>query len=407
MTAAGWYADPSGDGRMRYWNGSAWTEHVHDPAAPATTPGGVDSNAATQIAGGGGGGGGGGGQAPPFGSGIGPGGPAVGAGTGVGRNGLGDLSTWFERLGSILTGHPVPMGVIFFGIPAVVTAVVYLVIHVVVGRGRYLIDEEQFEGIGIGELVFLGGLAAIAMVITLMTYLAGAHFAASALAEPEKASLGRSLGVGLLRLPRMLILAIVLFLGGYLLLGAIVVGTVALAVAVDGGSLVFVILLGVVVVLAALIAAVYVAIRLAHLPVSVAVVPRGVSAIAASWRVTNGRFWPVTLRLGILYAANLVISGVSQGILSILAPTLLLSGFEIDEARGEVFIGGQNVDTLSTIEFGELLPNPVVALVTLLVFTAIQGLINALWFAGIATTYDEVDAPNNLRPLANATAANP
>jgi len=27
---AGWYADPSGRHRHRYWSGSAWTEHVHD-----------------------------------------------------------------------------------------------------------------------------------------------------------------------------------------------------------------------------------------------------------------------------------------------------------------------------------------------------------------------------------------
>jgi Protein of unknown function (DUF2510) len=27
---AGWYADPAGGQGMRYWNGSAWTESVHD-----------------------------------------------------------------------------------------------------------------------------------------------------------------------------------------------------------------------------------------------------------------------------------------------------------------------------------------------------------------------------------------
>ncbi|MEA2350192.1 MAG: hypothetical protein QOG86_1133, partial [Thermoleophilaceae bacterium] len=25
---AGWYADPSGQARLRYWDGSAWTEHT-------------------------------------------------------------------------------------------------------------------------------------------------------------------------------------------------------------------------------------------------------------------------------------------------------------------------------------------------------------------------------------------
>lgn len=31
-TQPGWYADPSGAARQRWWDGSQWTEHVHDPA---------------------------------------------------------------------------------------------------------------------------------------------------------------------------------------------------------------------------------------------------------------------------------------------------------------------------------------------------------------------------------------
>jgi hypothetical protein len=34
---AGWYADPSGSGDLRWWDGGAWTPHTHaDPAAPVT-----------------------------------------------------------------------------------------------------------------------------------------------------------------------------------------------------------------------------------------------------------------------------------------------------------------------------------------------------------------------------------
>jgi hypothetical protein len=29
MTPAGWYLDPSGSGRQRYWDGTRWTEHLH------------------------------------------------------------------------------------------------------------------------------------------------------------------------------------------------------------------------------------------------------------------------------------------------------------------------------------------------------------------------------------------
>lgn len=33
--APGWYPDPSAAGKLRYWNGSAWTEQVADGAIPA------------------------------------------------------------------------------------------------------------------------------------------------------------------------------------------------------------------------------------------------------------------------------------------------------------------------------------------------------------------------------------
>lgn len=40
MSAAGWHPDPSGvPGRLRWWDGQVWTDHVHDPAAtPAAAP---------------------------------------------------------------------------------------------------------------------------------------------------------------------------------------------------------------------------------------------------------------------------------------------------------------------------------------------------------------------------------
>lgn len=30
--AAGWYDDPAGTGQKRWWDGTQWTEHLHDPA---------------------------------------------------------------------------------------------------------------------------------------------------------------------------------------------------------------------------------------------------------------------------------------------------------------------------------------------------------------------------------------
>jgi hypothetical protein len=37
-TPAGWYRAPEGDGRQRYWDGTAWTEHYAPGAQPAEQP---------------------------------------------------------------------------------------------------------------------------------------------------------------------------------------------------------------------------------------------------------------------------------------------------------------------------------------------------------------------------------
>jgi len=38
QTPAGWYADPSGRYELRYWDGSAWTEHVARSGQQYTDP---------------------------------------------------------------------------------------------------------------------------------------------------------------------------------------------------------------------------------------------------------------------------------------------------------------------------------------------------------------------------------
>ena len=298
------------------------------------------------------------------------------------------------------------MVTLFVGVPTAAFALVYLVGHVVIGRGRFLVDDERFEGIGVADFVVIGIAVLAALLVSSIAYLAGTHLAASALARPDETTLGRSLAVGLVRQPKFVVVMLVAVIGSYLLIFGPAGVLVVSAFLSDGGTVAVYAVLAAVVFLVALLAALYLWIRLAHLPVAVAVAPRGVSAFGASWRVPTGRFWAVALRLGILYAVNLVVSGLLQTFTSLLGPSLLFSQFEVDQS-GDLVIGGENVDGLSVVEFSDLLPNPVSGLLVVVLTVAIQGALSIVWVSGLATIYDDVRAPNNLRPSETPIAPSP
>jgi len=52
MTSAGWHPDPSGvAGRLRWWDGQGWTDHVHDPGEASVPPAGSPLDAAVLVVG--------------------------------------------------------------------------------------------------------------------------------------------------------------------------------------------------------------------------------------------------------------------------------------------------------------------------------------------------------------------
>lgn len=51
MSAPGWYPDPQGEHQFRYWDGAAWTDHVHDePAGAVADPVATVATASAAVA---------------------------------------------------------------------------------------------------------------------------------------------------------------------------------------------------------------------------------------------------------------------------------------------------------------------------------------------------------------------
>jgi len=245
---AGWYPDPENAARMRYFDGGQWTDHYHDPQAPAVPPGGTA-------------------PAPQRAAALSSPGELLGAAWNGVRARLGPL------LG-LTIGVAVAVGILY-------AIFIALLISQVDNVG--LLDGDfgdSFATLIIGSIVFgliLGLIYAIYALITsrlLQLHHRGYDASLDAAWTKSKERLWGFYGT-----------SIVLYIGFYI--GLIILGAILAQIAAAA-----VVLL--------IVPVVFLWVKLGFLPNAAVATNRGQSMLSASAGVSSGRFWPVLGRMVVL-----------------------------------------------------------------------------------------------------------
>jgi hypothetical protein len=238
----GWYANPETAGEIRYWDGRAWTDHVAGGYAPNTG--------------------------------------FVAAGR------LPDTGSWFNKTFGQLSDERVTVGV-------------YVLVSCVIALTGYLLagwavsdvvwDDGDWQGLHgsrfliLGVATIVGGLAVLSLNLALVHRI---HNTGAGLSG----SIGRSFGVAVAMLPRVigwLLVAWFVLLAGF-------VGFAFVTVAI--GPLALLLILAFVPLM------VFVMVRLAFVLNGFVAPPVATNFLRASTDVSaQGRFWPVTGRLALLW----------------------------------------------------------------------------------------------------------
>ncbi|MEZ5409687.1 MAG: DUF2510 domain-containing protein [Acidimicrobiales bacterium] len=330
----GWYPDPGTGAGLRWWDGTAWTEHVGEPP-PAPGTGAV------------------------------PSGP---------RHGLTAPGEWLReavRIGKARAGHFFPL-VVLLMVPttllnglALWLALREAVITTDADAGTIAFDN---PGGSAGLYVLVGLSSLLVAVASLVLIVASARQAQAELDErPEPwsvslagtgARLVRSLGVGA---------ALLGILG-------VLYGMVAASIAFAPALVLLTFPLW-------LVGSVLALVRLCLAPVAAALAPPGTRALRISWDLTQGRFWAVFGRCLLLVLVGLM--------LSVLA-SLVASPFAA--------IGGEGASSLQPgaerIPLEELLgSNPAVLAIRQLFGALGNGAATVLWGIGLSLLYRNLSGP--------------
>ena len=307
-----------------------------------------------------------------------------------------DIGDWLRRSFRTVATHLAPLSVLFVAAAAVVTAIAYLLVHLLVADTVFFLNDGRVEGFGLGTALALAVVAVAATIGWTATYLGGFHFLHGAHRMGRVRDSGtdidpvRSLLVGLARVPRyfgvmlVLVLAVIAVLGGgfALIFGVAVSGA-------DTAVLPLLILL-LTIVLVPLFA--WFTVKVAFVPVSAVAVPPGRSALLSSWGVSRGRFWPILGRLALWYLLTSVLSMVNQVIVQIGFPALVLSWLELGP-NGELLVDGRPIESLDVLVVSDLLPNPIVAAGVLAFLAGLTGAVQMASASMLVSLY--VDAESN------------
>lgn len=397
-TPAGWYPDPYDERRLRYWDGAAWTESVSEPQPPPAPPTGPPATdptaaypqpAATPAS-----------DPPPFGQPGGPGG--VGQGPPLfapvttphgGDSGYGDVGEWLSDTFRVLAANVIPLVVFLLAVPLAGFVVLSVLGDAAFGSIRFTRNgtDVSADGLRAGTIVVFVIAAIATFLATLAGWLAANHHLhARHLGLPV--SIGRSLGVGVRRLPRTI---------GWAIVGGLVAVLLVLAFAVVLAVLVTVLdsvpALGVLVSLVAfigfLVAIVVLWVRLSFSLVAMAVAPSGTNPFTASWNLTRDRVLATLGRFLLLaligFVVGLVINVVSQAVVS----QALVDSFTVDD-RG-LLIDGVPIDDLDSFDLGDLLPGPGTLLVVGFVSAVGQAIQQAMSVAGATGLYARARGPHD------------
>ncbi|MEM9562544.1 MAG: DUF2510 domain-containing protein [Actinomycetota bacterium] len=382
---AGWYPDPYDDRRLRYWDGSAWTESVTDqppatpaapgPAGPWAEPSGPAAAGPTAAG------------PPLYQPAAAPPAFTPAGGPNPASHGYGDLGDWLNPSLGILPRHLGPLAVLLFALPALGLLPAAIVAGSVIERlsveaSRNEVDVSGFDlNLAVGAVV----LSIVAALLSAVGWLGANHHlhAAHAGRDPK---LGSSLAVGLRRLPRAIGWGLVALVAGLLLLIAVGVAFAVLIVLADASPALS-ILIGLLAMLVAGVAVVWLWVRLNFVGVAVAVAPSGTNPFGASWGFTARRWWATFGRLLLL---AILVAGVGF-VLNIITQAVALPQFggnlSVAPNGEDLLVDGVPIQDLDSIDLSDFVPGPGGFLLLALISLISQAIQQCVSISGITALY--------------------
>ena len=339
LPPSGWYDSPDLRGKLRFWDGERWTEHVYsDEDGRQTSPIGL----------------------PP---------PPVGAG-GVSEDRrppgeLVDIGTWIRATFRALGRRWRPL--LKLAVPLVVVPTTLVLVGLYWAFSDVVVRNERFSGFNRDGIAFVV-VAGLASILAAWVFgLAASHHLVGYFRQADP-TLRHSLEAarrGLLR-----------FLGWGLALIFAAVAVMFVSVLIIAAAPV----IGILVIPGLIVLAFWAFVKVAFLGVSCVVAPRETNALAASAEVSEGRYWKV---LGRLLLLGLLVAALSIATNFVTAP---IQGNETTT----VFVED---GVIEDVDFEDFFPSPPVVILLGLfsgVVTAAQG---GVYASGIAHLYHQSGAP--------------